>query len=95
MGIATVFVIPSNIEPFFWLAIFIVCAYIIAKRAPRWPFLHGLSVSILNSIWITSAHVLLFNQSVATHQAELASMSSMPFANHPRRMMALVGPVTL
>jgi hypothetical protein len=29
MAIATVFVIPSNVEPIFWLAIFLVCAYLI------------------------------------------------------------------
>ena len=32
MGIATVFVIPSNLEPLFWLAIFVVCAAIISKQ---------------------------------------------------------------
>ena len=32
MAFATVFVIPSNVEPLFWLAIFIVCAVVIAKR---------------------------------------------------------------
>jgi hypothetical protein len=31
MGIATVFVIPSNIEPWFWLLIFGVCAFLIAR----------------------------------------------------------------
>jgi hypothetical protein len=34
MGIATVFVIPSNIEPAFWLVIFLICAYLIAKQSP-------------------------------------------------------------
>lgn len=33
MGLATVFFIPSNIEPAFWLVIFLVCAYIIASNA--------------------------------------------------------------
>ncbi len=27
MAVGTVFVIPSNVEPLFWLAIFAVCAY--------------------------------------------------------------------
>ena len=35
MAIATVFVIPSKIEPFFWLAIFIICAIVIAKGDHR------------------------------------------------------------
>ena len=70
MGIATVFVIPSNLEPLFWLVIFVISAYIIAGRAPGKYFLHGLLVSIVNSVWITAAHVLLFDQYLATHAQE-------------------------
>ena len=91
MGVATVFVIPSNIEPLFWLVIFIVCAWIIAARAPGKYFLHGLLVSIVNSVWITAAHVILMEQYVASHQKEAAMMKSMPMS--PRVMMTLTGPV--
>ena len=91
MAFATVFVIPSNIEPFCWLAIFLICAYIIAKQAPGKYFLHGLLVSIVNSIWITAAHVLLFDQYVATHAKEAAMMQSMPLA--PKVMMLCTGPI--
>ena len=93
MGIATVFLIPSNIEPAFWLVIFIVCAYIIAKKLTHKHFLHGLLVSIVNSVWITSAHVLLFNQYVANHPKEAGMMSSMPMPDSPRLMMACMGPI--
>ena len=61
IGIATVYVIPSSIEPIFWLIIFVICAVIIAKRRVGKPFLHGLLVSLVNSVWITAAHVLLFD----------------------------------
>jgi hypothetical protein len=91
MAFATVFVIPSNIEPFCWLAIFLICAYIIAKQARGKYFLHGLLVSIVNSIWITAAHVLLFDQYVATHAKEAAMMRSMPMA--PQVMMLCTGPI--
>ena len=91
MAIATVFVIPSNIEPFCWLAIFLICAYLIAKQAPGKYFLHGLLVSIVNSIWITAAHVLLFDPYVATHAREAAMMQSMPMSG--RVMMAVTGPI--
>lgn len=93
MGIATVFVIPSNIEPLFWLVIFAVCAYVIAKRAPGRYFLHGLLVSIVNSVWITAAHVLLFDTYMANHPQEAAMMASGPLADSPRLMMACVGPL--
>ena len=93
MGIATVFVIPSNIEPFCWLAIFTVCAYIIATSVASRFFLHGVLVSIVNSVWITSAHVLLFDQYIANHPQEAAMMSSMPMPDAPRLMMIVMGPV--
>lgn len=91
MGLATVFFIPSQVEPIFWLAIFIICAVIIAKRQPGRPFLHGLLVSLVNSVWITAAHVLLFDNYVATHGREAAMMQHAPLS--PRVMMVLTGPL--
>jgi hypothetical protein len=93
MGIATVFVIPSNVEPVFWLVIFAICGFLIAKRAPGHYFLHGLLTGIVNSVWITSAHVLLFARYVDHHPQEAAMMTSMPLAGHPRLLMVLIGPV--
>jgi len=91
MGIATVYVIPSNIEPICWLVIFIICAIVIARVQPARHFLHGLMVGIVNSIWITGAHVLLFDAYIANHAKEAAMMHNMPLA--PRAMMCVVGPV--
>lgn len=93
MAFGTVYVIASSVEPFFWGAIFLVCALVIAKRATGSCFLHGLMVGIVNSIWVTGAHVLLFARYVAGHHREAAMMASMPLANHPRVMMLMVGPV--
>jgi hypothetical protein len=36
MGFATVFVLPTKIEPVFWLVIFVISAYLIAKRCASW-----------------------------------------------------------
>jgi len=93
MGIATVFVIPPNVEPAFWLVIFMVCAYAIAKRRSSGRFVHGLLLGLVNSAWITSAHVLFFNRYLAGHAQEAAMMQSMPLPTHPRLMMATTGPV--
>jgi hypothetical protein len=93
MGIATVFVIPSNIEPFVWLVIFVVCAFIVARVRQTHHFLHGFLVSIVNSVWITAAHITFFNQYIAHHPKEVSMMHSMPLPNSPRLMMALTGPV--
>jgi hypothetical protein len=93
MGVATVFLIPSTIEPLFWVAIFAISAYLIARRCPSREFVHGVLVGVANSVWVTSSHVLVFHQYMANHPQEAAMMSSMPLPDSPRLMMALVGPV--
>ena len=93
MGIGTVFLIPSNIEPIFWLVIFVVCAYFIAKRSGGRYFLHGLLVSLVNSVWITASHIALFGSYIAHHPKEAKMMASMPLPDSPRLMMALTGPI--
>jgi len=93
MGVATVFVIPSSVEPLVWLVIFVFCAYVIARRLDSRHFLHGLLVSMANSVWITLSHILLFNRYLANHPREAEMMASTPMADSPRLMMALTGPV--
>src|SRR5262245_47636386 len=93
MGVATVFLIPATVEPLFWLLIFGISAYIIATRVSARHFLHGLMVSLVNSVWITASHILLFDRYIANQQQEAAMMASMPLPDSPRLMMALTGPV--
>jgi hypothetical protein len=93
MGLATVFVIPSSIEPVFWLAIFVVCAYLVAKRAPGRPFVHGFLVSLVNAVWITGAHVLLCASYLPRHPDEAAMLAKGPMPDAPRLMMLLTGPL--
>ena len=45
----------------------------------------------MNSIWITAAHVLLFDPYVATHAKEAAMMRSMPIT--PKVTMLCTGPI--
>ena len=95
MGFAAVFVIPSNIEPLFWLVIFVICAYLIAKYATGKYFLHGLLVSIVNSIWISATHAALFYTYIANHPEYLKMLETAPpmVAGHPRRLMVITGPI--
>ena len=89
MAFATVFVVGPMVEPLCWLVIFPTCAYLIARRAPGSFFLHGLLVGILNSVWITSVHVLLFTRYLAGHPREAELMAQMPLA--PKVMMVVTG----
>ena len=93
MAFATVYFIPSNIEPLCWLAIFVVCAYFIAKNCNSKFFLHGLCISLLNAVWITAVHIILFDTYIANHPQEAAMMSKMPMPDSPKLMMLMTGPV--
>ena len=87
MGVGTLFVIPSTIEPLFWVAIFVVSAYVIARRCPERPFIHGLALGLANCVWVTGAHVLFFHQYIANHPQEAAMMSSMMRAEESKPML--------
>lgn len=93
MAAATVSVIPSKIEPIFWLVILLLSAFLIARARPNRLFLHGLLVGIVNSVWVTGAHILFFERYIANHPQEAAMVKSMPVPDSPRLMMALTGPV--
>src|ERR1700676_2305750 len=86
MAIGALFVNHSNVVPIFCLLIFLVCAYVIARKRPDRHFLHGLLVGIVNSVWVTGAHIVFFSQYIANHPKEAAMMSSMPLPTHPRLM---------
>jgi hypothetical protein len=92
MAVATVFWIPSSIEPVFWLVIFIVSAYLIAKNCNTNYFLHGFLTSLVNCVWITSAHILFYDTYTANHLEEAEAFAKfMP--GSPRLAMLLTGPV--
>lgn len=91
MGFATISLIPQNIEPFFWLIIFIFCAYMIAKHCSGKFFMHGFMVSIVNSVWITAVHILFFETYVANHPDQLSMLAELPMPYSPHIMMLLSG----
>lgn len=93
MSVATVFWISSGIEPLFWLVIFIVCAYIIAKRCTTKHFLTGFLVGLANCVWVTSMHIIFYQTYLAHHPQEAEMMLKMPMPDSPRVMMLLTGPI--
>ena len=93
MAFGTVFVIPPSVEPVFWVVIFLTCAYVIASRSPKSCFAHGVVLGLVNSVWITAAHMAFFERYIAGHPQEAAMMKSMPLPSAPRLMMAITGPI--
>jgi len=93
MAFGTISLISEKLEPLFWLVIFCFCAYVTTRVCNGKYFLHGFCVSLVNSIWITSAHVIFYANYVA-HHADMEKMAqSMPLANHPRVLMIFMGPL--
>jgi hypothetical protein len=94
MAFATVSLIPETVEFVFWLAIFIFCAYVIAKVCTGNYFLHGFFVSLVNCIWITTAHILFYSSYIAHHPNIAKMATEHPFLpTHPRLAMLITGPV--
>jgi len=93
MAFGTVYAIGSRVEPWIWLVIFLICAFLIAANAPSRRFLHGFLVGVVNSVWITGAHVALYDAYIARHPREAAMMAGSAMATHPRLMMAGIGAI--
>jgi hypothetical protein len=93
MAFGTISLIPEMIEPAFWAAIFIFCAYIIARRASGKYFWHGLFLGLANCVWITAAHFIFYNTYITHHPSVLKMSQQHPiFLTHPRIDMLIISP---
>jgi hypothetical protein len=91
MAFGTVSLIPEMVEPAFWLVIFVVCAWVIAKACTRRYFLHGFLVSLVNCLWITIVHIIFRAAYTANHIHEASILLTMPpeLRIHPRFAMVV------
>src|SRR5579872_3557512 len=96
MALSTISVIPEGaVEMCCWIAIFIICAVIVARDAPGRYFLHGFLVSIFNCVWITSAHIIWSDTYLLHHAMEVANYKTMNDKMHLTltQAMLIMGPV--
>jgi hypothetical protein len=94
MAFATISLIPMRIEPAFWLFIFVICAWLIAKYAPGKYFAHGFWVSIVNCFWITAAHAAFYRDYISSHRDMVDMFAKFPiWSGHTRRQMIIMGPL--
>ena len=96
MAFATVWVIPEKIEPFFWLVIFLFCAYVIARVCTAKYFLNGFMVSIVNCVWITAVDMIFCADYIKTHPDRTPANMHMPASlfNHPREAILAIAPIS-
>lgn len=93
MAIATISLIPSHLEFWFWLPVFLVSAAVIARQCKQAFFLHGFLVALLNCVWVTGAHIIFADSYLAFHKAEAAMMHNSPIGMSARMMMLVTGPI--
>jgi len=91
MAFGTVYFIPFEIEPFCWIAIFIVSAFIIVKYCTEKYFLNGFAVSIVNAVWMTVLHLSFFTTYTTSHGKEMEIMQYFPMPDDPQLMMFFMG----
>jgi len=95
MAFGTIYFIPPGIEPYCWLVIFLICAFIIAKNAPGKYFLHGFLVSLVNCVWITGTHIFMSATYLSNHSQEAAQYAKLNEQAHltVTQAMLIMGPV--
>lgn len=91
MSFATIYLISTRTEPFYWLIIFIICSIIVAKKSNGRYFLTGFLISLVNCIWITSVHYLLYDDYINRHPEMLDT--PVPGGMQLRTFMLVTGPV--
>jgi hypothetical protein len=94
MAFGTISLIPQKIEAIFWVVIFIFCAVVIARSCTGKYFLYGFLVSMVNSLWITIAHIYFYD-SYVKHHPDMAKMGENMhvLVTHPRLLMLILAPV--
>jgi hypothetical protein len=93
MAVATISWIPENVELPFWIVLLLVSAWVVARYASGNYFWTGFLISIVNSVWITAAHVLFYSTYIVNHPMMADMGAKMPLHNHPRIGMIVTGPV--
>jgi hypothetical protein len=93
MAFGTISLIPAHFEFIFWLAIFVFCAYIIAKQCTGSYFLHGFLVSVVNCFWISVVHFVFYQTYIINHPDMVTMNKGMPASLqiHPRLLTTISG----
>jgi hypothetical protein len=93
MALGTIAVIPSRLGGPLWIAIFIITAIVIVRRAGGRYFLHGFLVGLVNWVWVTASHVVFHATYVAHHAADIAARQAFALPVMPASIAGIVGAV--
>lgn len=94
MAFGTISLIPEKMEFIFWIVIWLVSAYFIAKTCAANYFWYGFALSMFNSVWLTLMHVLFYHSYAAHHPGVVQMYDSSPLHLHPRLFTLLLCPIS-
>jgi hypothetical protein len=86
LSFATVYIIPNNIAIYLWIAVYVFCAFVMAKKneatqkyssKPYWSIVF---VGYLMSIWIGTVHYVFFDAYVSFQPKVLEQLKNSPEA---------------
>jgi hypothetical protein len=93
MGFATILWIPAKVEPYFWVFIFLLSAYLIARNSYDYYFSQGFALCLINCVWITGIHYYCFNTYIISHPEMKAVSEHLHLSDHPRVVFLIAGPI--
>ncbi len=94
IGLATTFgLVHAGVEKFVWLVVVVLLAIVIARRAPRRPFVHGVFTGFLAGVLCLFVQGLMFDAYLAHNPSAAQSFQQLPRGMSPRVLMVVLAPL--
>ena len=88
--ISTYWITSTTAELAVWFVILLACAYFISRQCSEKFFLNGFVTGIVCSLFVTAAHIWLFDDYASHHLERMLLLGNMPLS--PRTGMAAISP---
>ena len=86
-------IIRSGVESIVWIAVFVISAIAIIRRAPDRPFRHGFVAVFLAAVLSQLVQVVFFDRYLSYNPQSAASLKALPAGIPPRVFVLLLTPL--
>lgn len=93
MGCGSVLGMTAGIEPFLWAIVWLVCAFVISRKAKSKPFLHGFFVGLSHGIVNSVIQSAFFDTYLNSNPQLQNQFGQIPGGLAPQVFVLLAGPV--